>query len=45
MPAIPAMGKVWEYWGIAEAAILNGADPDETWAKLTSDVEAAIAAG
>ena len=44
MPAIPAMGKVWEYWGIAEAAILNGADPDATWAKLTSDVEAAIAA-
>jgi arabinogalactan oligomer / maltooligosaccharide transport system substrate-binding protein len=45
MPAIPAMGKVWEYWGIAEAEILNGADPDETWAKLTADVEAAIAAG
>lgn len=43
MPAIPAMGKVWEYWGIAQADVLNGADPDATWAKLTSDVEAAIA--
>jgi len=45
MPAIPAMGKVWEYWGIAQAAILNGEDPDATWAKLTEDVAAAIAAG
>ncbi|NTV38911.1 MAG: extracellular solute-binding protein [Demequinaceae bacterium] len=42
MPAIPAMGKVWEFWGIAEAAILNGADPDATWEKLTADVQAAI---
>jgi len=42
MPAIPAMGKVWEFWGIAEAAILNGADPDTTWAKLTTDVQGAI---
>lgn len=45
MPAIAAMGKVWEYWGIAEAAILNGADPEDTWTKLTSDVQAAIDAG
>lgn len=43
MPAIPAMGKVWEFWGIAEAAIANGAEPDTTWAKLTSDVQSAIA--
>lgn len=42
MPAIPQMGRVWEYWGIAEAAILNGADPEATWAQLTADVEAAI---
>ena len=42
MPAIPAMGKVWEFWGIAEAAILNGADPVATWEKLTADVQAAI---
>lgn len=42
MPAVPAMGAVWQYWGIAEAAIINGADPVATWQKLTSDVQAAI---
>ncbi|WP_350347930.1 maltose ABC transporter substrate-binding protein [Agromyces sp. G08B096] len=42
MPAIPAMGAVWQYWGIAEAAIINGADPVATWQKLASDVQAAI---
>jgi arabinogalactan oligomer/maltooligosaccharide transport system substrate-binding protein len=43
MPAIPAMGSVWQYWGIAEADVINGADPVATWQKLTSDVQAAIA--
>lgn len=42
MPAIPAMGAVWQYWGIAEAAIINGADPAATWQKLADDVAAAI---
>jgi len=42
MPAIPAMGAVWQYWGIAEAAIINGEDPTATWQKLTDDVSAAI---
>ncbi|MFH8248958.1 extracellular solute-binding protein [Microbacterium sp. B2969] len=42
MPAIPAMGSVWQYWGIAEAAIINGADPTATWQKLVDDVSAAI---
>ena len=42
MPAIPAMGSVWQYWGIAEADIINGADPVATWQKLTADVSAAI---
>ena len=42
MPAIPAMGSVWQYWGIAEADVINGADPVATWQKLTSDVQAAI---
>lgn len=42
MPAIPAMGAVWQYWGIAEAEIVNGADPVATWQKLASDVQAAI---
>jgi arabinogalactan oligomer/maltooligosaccharide transport system substrate-binding protein len=42
MPAIPAMGSVWQYWGLAEAAVINGADPKATWQKLTDDVSAAI---
>lgn len=42
MPAIPAMGSVWEFWGVAEAAIINGADPAATWQKLVEDVTAAI---
>ncbi|KQM82323.1 maltose ABC transporter substrate-binding protein [Agromyces sp. Leaf222] len=42
MPAIPAMGAVWQYWGIAEADIINGADPVATWQKLAADVQAAI---
>ncbi len=42
MPAIPAMGAVWQYWGIAQADIINGADPTATWQKLTADVQAAI---
>lgn len=42
MPAIPAMGQVWQYWGIAQADIINGADPVATWQKLASDVQAAI---
>ena len=42
MPAIPAMGAVWQYWGVAEAAIINGADPATTWQKLVDDVSAAI---
>jgi len=42
MPAIPAMGSVWEYWGIAQAEVINGADPTTTWQKLAADVQAAI---
>ncbi|KQW04779.1 ABC transporter substrate-binding protein [Leifsonia sp. Root4] len=42
MPAIPAMGAVWQFWGIAEADIINGADPVATWQKLAADVQAAI---
>ncbi len=45
MPAIPAMGSVWQYWGIAEAEILNGADAEATWTQLTADVQSAIDAG
>lgn len=42
MPAIPAMGSVWQYWGVSEAAIINGDDPKATWDKLVADVSAAI---
>jgi len=42
MPAVPAMGSVWQYWGVAEAAIINGEDPAATWTKLAEDVSAAI---
>ena len=42
MPAVPAMGAVWQYWGIAQAEIINGGDPTTVWAKLVSDVAAAI---
>jgi arabinogalactan oligomer / maltooligosaccharide transport system substrate-binding protein len=42
MPAIPEMGSVWQFWGIAEAAIINGADPVATWQKLAADVQGAI---
>ena len=42
MPAIPAMGSVWEFWGVAEAAIINGSDPATTWQKLVDDVTTAI---
>jgi len=42
MPAIPAMGSVWEFWGVAEAAVISGADPASTWQKLVDDVTAAI---
>jgi arabinogalactan oligomer/maltooligosaccharide transport system substrate-binding protein len=42
MPAIPAMGSVWAFWGVAEASIINGADPAATWQKLVDDVTAAI---
>ncbi len=42
MPAIPQMGSVWSFWGVAEAAIINGEDPTATWQKLVDDVTAAI---
>lgn len=44
MPSIPEMGSVWEFWGVTEAAIINGqgGDPVELWNKMTSDIQAAI---
>ena len=43
-PSIPQMGKVWQFWGVTQAAIIDGAgDPTELWNKMTADIQAAIA--
>ena len=43
MPSIPQMGKVWQFWGVTEAAIITGAgDPVQLWQKMTADIQAAI---
>ncbi|TFD07873.1 maltose ABC transporter substrate-binding protein [Cryobacterium sp. TMT1-21] len=43
MPSIPQMGKVWQFWGVTEAAIITGAgDPTQLWQKMTADIQAAI---
>jgi arabinogalactan oligomer/maltooligosaccharide transport system substrate-binding protein len=42
MPSIPEMGSVWEFWGVAEAAIIGGADPAATWTKMAEDIQAKI---
>lgn len=44
MPSIPEMGEVWGFWGVTQAQIINGADPVDTWDKMISDIEGAIAA-
>jgi arabinogalactan oligomer/maltooligosaccharide transport system substrate-binding protein len=36
------MGAVWQFWGITEAAILNGSEPVAAWQKLAADVQGAI---
>ena len=43
MPSIPQMGKVWQFWGVTEAAIIsNQGDPVQLWQKMTADIAAAI---
>lgn len=43
MPSIPEMGAVWEFWGSTQAAIINGdGDPEELWAQMVEDIDAAI---
>jgi len=42
MPSIPEMGNVWEFWGVAEANIINGQDPVKTWTKMADDIQASI---
>jgi arabinogalactan oligomer/maltooligosaccharide transport system substrate-binding protein len=37
------MGKVWQFWGVTEAAIIsNQGDPVQLWQKMTADIAAAI---
>ena len=42
MPSIPEMGAVWEFWGVTEANIINGADPVSTWEKMATDIQGAL---
>lgn len=42
MPSIPEMGAVWDFWNAAEAQIISGADPDETWDGMISNLEEAL---
>ena len=34
--------SIWENWGIAEATVINGADPKATWQKMAADVQSLI---
>ena len=39
MPAIPAMGSVWDYWGKTEVSIVNGADPASSWETMVNNIQ------
>lgn len=43
MPSIPEMGAVWNFWGVTEAQIIDGAvEPAAGWKKMVSDITKAI---
>jgi len=42
LPSIPAMQSVWGPWGIAEAAVIGGADPTSSFTKAADTIKAAI---
>ena len=42
MPSIPEMGSVWDFWNAAEASIIGGADPEATWSKMITDLQASL---
>lgn len=43
MPAIPAMGSVWEFWGVTEANIVTGKEqPADGWNKMAENITNAI---
>lgn len=43
MPSIPEMGAVWEHWGTAEAAVIDGeGDPEDLWTRMAEDIQSSI---
>lgn len=43
MPSIPQMGAVWNFWGITQNGIVNGAgDPEQLWDTMITNIERAI---
>lgn len=43
MPAIPAMGAVWQFWGSTEANIIQGKqDPVKGWDTMNENIKKAI---
>ena len=42
LPAIPAMGQVWSPFGVAEAAIIGGADPETALKGAATAIRAGI---
>jgi arabinogalactan oligomer/maltooligosaccharide transport system substrate-binding protein len=43
MPAIPAMGAVWSFWGTTENGIVDGrAEPVELWDRMIANIEGQI---
>ena len=43
-PAIPAMGKVWSFWGTTEANIAKGVEePEAGWTAMVTNIDNAIA--
>lgn len=43
MPAIPAMGAVWSFWGTTENGIVNGnGEPVELWDRMIANIEGQI---
>ncbi len=43
LPAIPAMGQVWSPFGVAEAAIVGGADPATALTAAAAAIRTGIA--
>ncbi len=42
LPSIPEMQAVWTPWGIAEAAVIGGADPTSSFKKAAETIRTAI---